>query len=324
MAHPYSSLGRAALIGGLVALLALPLVVGSYPRYIVTMWMIFAVAAMGLNIPMGLAGIYSFGHGAFLLIGAYGTAVAMVHWGWPFWAALPFAVVCAAIVGVLIGLPSLRLSGFSLAIVTFAFGYVLFHVVKTFQYTGGPQGLFLPDIPLVKTFGDRFLYYLTLALFLATLFAASSIAKSKTGRALRTLASSEIVAASLGINPLRYRIIAFVLSAIFGAVAGGLVVLVTGYAAPETYSPELSIDIFAAVIIGGAGTLAGPLLGALFSVLVPELTQGARGLGQIIYALLFCLVVTLFPSGLAGQFKAAWLRLKSSGAGIRTDGKAAA
>ncbi|MGE0799106.1 MAG: branched-chain amino acid ABC transporter permease [Lautropia sp.] len=289
-----------------VVLVGLSLVLGSYARYILTMWMIFAIATTGLNIPMGLSNLYSFGHGGFMLIGAYVTGIGVANWGLPFWAAMALSIVCAAFVGALVGLPSLRLTGFSLGIVTFALGMVLFQTVKAFEYTGGPQGVFLPGVEQSAWLGGRFFYYLALALLVLGQLAAFSIASSKTGRALRTLGSSEIVATSLGVHLLRYKVLAFVLSAVYGAVAGSLLALTTGYVAPETYSPELSVELFAAVMIGGSGTQVGPLLGALFTVLIPEVTQGARGMGQILYALLFCVIATLFPAGLAGMIQAAW------------------
>jgi branched-chain amino acid transport system permease protein len=294
-----------------VAILAVaPLVLGNYPRYVISYWLIIALSAVGLNIPIGLASIYSFGHGGFMLLGAYATGVAMISWGWPLLPAMLLSVVIAAAVGALIGLPSLRLTGFSLAIVTFAFGYMLFHLVKAFDLTGGPQGLFMPDIAFAKIWGGRLLYYLVLVIFVIGVFWAYSIATGKTGRALRTLGTNEIVAQSLGINLLRTKMLSFMLSGVYGAVAGSLLALVTTYVAPETYMPELSINIFAAVMIGGSGTLVGPILGALFIVLIPELTQSAQNLSEIIYALIFCFVATLFPSGLLGMARAGLARLR--------------
>ncbi|HEX2891474.1 branched-chain amino acid ABC transporter permease [Vineibacter terrae] len=304
------SSGWAFALIAVAALAIAPLWLGTYPRYVISIWLIFALSAVGLNIPIGLASIYSFGHGGFMLIGAYATGVATISWGWPLLPAMLLAVVLAIAVGALIGLPSLRLTGFSLAIVTFAFGYMLFHVVKAFDLTGGPQGLFMPETALARAWGGRVLYYVVLAIFVVGVFWAYSIATGKTGRALRTLGTNEIVAQSLGINLLRVKMLSFMLSGVYGAVAGSLLALVTTYVAPETYTPELSINMFAAVMIGGSGTLVGPILGALFIVLIPELTQSAQNLSEIIYALIFCLVATLFPSGLLGMAKSAIRRLR--------------
>ncbi len=304
--HALPLLAAAAVLALAVAGLWL----GSYSRYIISLWLIFALSAVGLNIPIGLASIYSFGHGAFMLIGAYATGVAMANWGWSFAPALALSVVLAIVVGALVGLPSLRLSGFSLAIVTFAFGFMLFHLVKAIDYTGGPQGIFMPDLQFAKWWGGTFIYYLVLVVFVAMTLAAYSLMGSRTGRALRTLGANEIVAQSLGVNLLRTRIVAFVLSSVYAAVAGSLMAALTAYVAPETYAPELSINIFAAVMIGGMGTIMGPILGALFIVLVPELTQSAQNAGQIVYSAIFLLVATLFPAGLLGMARGAVARLR--------------
>jgi branched-chain amino acid transport system permease protein len=293
-----------AFVLAIAVLAAVPLVLGKYAQYLVSMWLVFAIATVGLNIPIGLANIYSFGHGAFMLIGAYAVGVTLGHWGWNPVLAVVFALALAGITGAVVGLPSLRLTGFALAIVTFAFGHTLFHVVKAFEYTGGPQGLFLPALPAAKWWAGRFYYYLVLACFALCLAGAASIAGSRTGRALRTLGSSEVVAQSLGVNLLHYKIAAFVLSAVYGALSGCLLALVTGYVAPDTYSSELSISVFAAVMIGGIGTLAGPVLGAFFVVLIPEFTQSVRGLSLIIYGVLFTVIATLYPAGMAGALQA--------------------
>lgn len=290
-----------AAILAFAALAIAPFVLGTYPRYVLSLWMIFGLAAVGLNIPIGLASIYSFGHGGFMLVGAYGTAVAMTAWGWPFLPAMLFSIALAGVIGALIGLPSLRLTGFSLAIVTFAFAFMLFHVVKAFNYTGGPQGIFMPSVPVFEAWGGRLLYFVVLACFSIGVLAAYSLSSARTGRALRTLGANEIVAQSLGINLLKTKVLAFVLSAVYGAAAGCLLAVTTTYVAPETYAPELSINVFAAVMIGGTGTLLGPILGALFIVLIPELTQAAQNLSEIIYAVVFIFVATVFPTGLLGM-----------------------
>lgn len=128
-----------------------------------------------------------------------------------------------------------------------------------------------------------------------------SLARSKSGRAMRLAGENAVVAQSLGIRIVHYKSAAIVLSALYGATAGSFMVVLTGYVAPETYSTLLSVNLFAAVAIGGIGTVAGPLLGALFIVLIPEVTQSFQNLSQIVYAALFCLVVTLFPRGLVGM-----------------------
>ena len=280
--------------------------VGDYPRYVLTLWMIYSLSALGLNLVMGFGKIYSLGHGGFMLVGAYGTAVAMNHWGWPVPLAIAFAGALAVVVGVFVGLPAIRLRHFSLAIVTFAFGITLFQLVKSTAYTGGPQGLYLEVAKLQALWQGRVLWYASALLALVGLGLSYSVMTSRTGRALRMIAANETVARSFGIHVTFYKLAAFGLAALLGAVAGGMQALVTGFVAPETYGPDLSILVFAAVAIGGQGRLLGPFLGAAFVVAIPELTQDARALAQIIYAVLFITVVTLFPEGLLGMFERGW------------------
>lgn len=296
---------------GLTALCLVGAALGDYPRYVLTLWMVYSLSALGLNLVMGYGKLYSLGHGGFMLVGAYGSAVAMNHWGWPAPLAVAAAGLFAVAVGVLVGLPAMRLKHFSLAIVTFAFGITLFQLVKAFAYTGGPQGLFVDAARLQALWGGRFLWVVSCVLALAGLGMSYRVTGSRTGRALRLIAANETVARSFGIAVTFHKLVAFGLAALLGALAGGLLALVTGIVAPETYGPDLSILVFAAVMIGGQGRLFGPFLGAAFVVAIPELTQDARALAQIIYAVLFIVVVTLFPEGLLGMLHSGWRRLRS-------------
>jgi branched-chain amino acid transport system permease protein len=300
----------AFVCGAALFLLVAPLFVESYVRYLIVLWLIYSISAVGLNLPIGLGRLYSLGHGGFMLVGAYATAVATAQWGWPAAAAFALAIVTALLAGILVGLPAIRLRQFSLAIVTFAFGFTLFHLVKSFALFGGPQGLFMPPLWLSTAFGGLPAYYLAVALALGSVMAAYSVATSKTGRALMMIGENETAAASLGINLTYYKLVAFVFASVLGAAAGFLHAVSTGYVAPETYSAELSITMFAAVMIGGKGRLLGPFLGAAFIVAVPEVTQASQGLAEILYALLFLLIVTLSPGGLAGALDAIAVRLR--------------
>lgn len=304
---------RAALwtAAGFAALCLAGAALGEYPRYVLTLWMVYSLSALGLNLVMGYGKLYSLGHGGFMLVGAYGTAVAMNHWGWPAPLAVAGAGLFAIAAGVVVGLPAIRLKHFSLAIVTFAFGITLFQLVKAFAYTGGPQGLFVDAGRLQALWGGRLLWVASCVLALAGLAVSYRVTGSRTGRALRLIAANETVARSFGIGVTFHKLAAFGLAALLGALAGGVLALVTGIVAPETYGPDLSILVFAAVMIGGQGRLFGPFLGAAFVVAIPELTQDARALAQIIYAVLFIVVVTLFPEGLLGMLQGGWRRVRS-------------
>jgi branched-chain amino acid transport system permease protein len=302
--------GTLAVFAVVLVLCLVDLLVGGYPRYVLTLWLIYSLSALGLNLVMGFGRLYSLGHGGFMLIGAYGTAVAMGHWGLPAPLAMAFAAALAAVVGVFVGLPAIRLRHFSLAIVTFAFGITLFQVVKSFAYTGGPLGLFVDAAAIQALWQGRLLWYAAAILALLGLAMSYSVTSSRTGRALRMIAANETVAQSFGIHLTFYKLAAFALAALLGALAGGMHALVTGIVAPDTYGPDLSILIFAAVMIGGQGRLFGPFLGAAFVVAIPELTQDAGALSQIIYAVLFIAVVTLLPEGLLGMLETGWRRAR--------------
>ncbi len=298
------------VLASFALLLVAGMFAGDYPRYVLTLWMIYSLSAIGLNIVLGFGKIYSLGHGGFMLVGAYGTAVALNHFHFPVPVAIAAAGALATVVGVAVGLPAIRLKHFSLAIVTFAFGITLFQLVKSTSYTGGPQGMFLDVAQLQGIWKGRLLWLVALLLCVTGLGISYSVMISRTGRALRMIATNETVARSFGIRVTFHKLAAFGLAALLGSVAGGMHALITGIVAPETFGPDLSILIFAAVMIGGQGRLLGPLLGAAFVVAIPELTQDARALAQIIYAVLFLIVVTLSPQGLLGMLEAAWKKLK--------------
>lgn len=288
----------------LLVLACAPLFLGSYGKYLLSIWLIFALSATGLNIPMGLASTYSFGHGGFMLIGAYMTALSLSKWGLSVPEAILLAVVAASLIASLVALPSLRLSGLSLGIVTFAFGSLLFNLANTIPYGGGPQGIFLPLATWLNAFDGWALYYLTLGLFALGALWAYSLSSGKFGRALRTLGESVIVAQGFGINVNGLRIRAIVISGAYGGLAGALLALTTGYVGPDSFLPDLSINLFAAVMIGGTGTFVGPFLGALFVVMIPELTQSAQHYAALIYSLIFLALATYFPTGLIGLLRA--------------------
>jgi branched-chain amino acid transport system permease protein len=298
-------LARAAF----AVLLLVPLFTTGYVRYVATLWMIYAIASVGLQIPIGLAAIYSFGHSAFMLIGAYAMALCIILGGWPVPLAVVAALVLAALVGALLAWPSMRLSEFALAIVTMGAASLFFQSVKVFKVTGGPQGLFLPELSFVKAMDGRIFYAMCAVLMLFGLVVARCVQDGRIGRVLRATAANPLMAQSFGVHLMRTRTLAFVISAVYGSIAGSLLGLASGYIAPEAYLPELSIQVFAAVMIGGSGRYWGPVLGALFIVLIPELTQSVQNLSAIIYALLFVAVSTVYPGGLRQMLSGLAFRL---------------
>jgi branched-chain amino acid transport system permease protein len=296
------SLLRAPALSMLATIIVLCLLgpfLKQYLRYVVTLWLIYSLSTLGMNYVMGFGKLYALGHGGFMLVGAYITAAAINHWGWHPAAAMLGAAVVAAVVGILIGLPAIRLRHFSLAIVTFAFASTLFQSIKSIDFFGGPQGLYINAASLPSQDSLK-LWYVTVGLTMLGLAMSYSLINSKSGRALLIISVNEHVARSFGVNVAFYKLSAFSFAAVLGAVSGALLGIATGYVAPDTFNTELSISIFAAVMIGGRGKLLGPFLGAAFIVALPELTQQTRNLAQIIYAVLFLLIVAVFPDGLLG------------------------
>lgn len=277
-----------------------PLAVSTYVYYVIASCLIFAIAASGLNVPFGFTRLHCFGQGAFMLIGAYSMAVAVAYWGLPFWTGFVLATAVAGLLGFLIALPTRTLKGFALAILTFTLALTLVRTVKGLELVGGPQGIQMPAVNAFGVAPGLFAYELTVAVFGISMLILLSVTHSKSGHAMRSVGSNEIVAQAVGINPLKYRVMSMVLSAIYGALAGCLQPLLVGYVAPDTYDPSLSIDLFAAVMIGGLGSFTGPLLGSLFIVLTPELIQESQHFSQMIFAAVFLLVTVAFPGGLVG------------------------
>lgn len=321
---PPAARGGWLVAGGATLLLILAgFTLGNYERYLIVIWLIYSISGLGLNLPIGFGQIYSLGQGGFMLVGAYTTAIVTSTWHLPYAVALVASLVLAVVVGILVGLPAMRLRLFSLAIVTFAFGFMLFHVVKSFQFTGGPQGLFMDPLWLTDAFSGRAIYFFALLVAVLGLLASYSIAHSKSGRALLVVGQNETAARSLGINITYYKLAAFIFASVLGALAGSIHAVLTSYVAPETYAAELSVTMFAAVMIGGKGKLLGPFLGAAFIVGIPEVTQAARGLAEVIYAVLFILVVTVSPGGILGILEGLIARLRRGSVKAATGGERA-
>jgi branched-chain amino acid transport system permease protein len=287
-------------LGG-AALMTVPILSGEYARFVVLTWMTFSISAVGMNFPVGLGRLYSLGHGAFMLIGSYVTAIACSKWGWPFGAGFVLSATIGALFGVLITIPALRLRFFSLAIVTLSFGSTLYYFVKAHEYFGGPNGLFIGGLWIQTYMNGVALYYVVLLVFILSLLAWHSMASSRTGLALKMCSRNEFAANCFGIDVPSTKLIALTFAAFLGSVAGSFQAVALESVSPDSYSPELSILLFAAVMIGGIGRLFGPLLGAGFIIVVPELTHATRGLAEIIFALLFTLVATFSPGGLIGS-----------------------
>ena len=281
----------------------------------------YFVAIVGLNLLTGYTGQISLGHGALMAIGGYTTAWLMVHEHWRDVWTIPLAGLAAGLVGFLIGLPALRLSGLYLALATFAFAVSMPSLLKKFSgITGGGQGLRpIEDAPLqitglsgtVTVLGhsvtqNDFLYYLSWGLGLVAFVAAWLLVRGRVGRTLRAVRDSEVAAASAGVNLARTKTLVFALSGVYAGVAGALFAIQTEIVSPLSFTFVLSIVILVGAVVGGLGSLPGMVLGALFVEYLPDLSTRVSqkpGVPDFVYGLAIILVMILLPTGAGGLLK---------------------
>ena len=253
--------------------LAAPFLLGNYQVTLLVSTLIAIVGAVGLNMLTGTTGLISLGQAGFLAVGAYTNAILMMDFGWPVWLSLPAAGVAAAPISILVGVPSLRLKGLYLAITTLAFAFIINHVILYAEWlTHGPNGIFVSG---AKLFGfdiqkGKPLYYTTLAVAAIVVFAALNIQRSRIGRAWMAIRDHDIAARVMGVDLVRYKLYAFMVSSFIVGIAGALISLQIRFVNIDVFALILSIEALAIVILGGLGSIAGAILGAIFLSLLPE------------------------------------------------------
>lgn len=281
----------------------------SYSLLVMTLIALTAVVCVGLNILIGLSGQISFGHVAFYGIGAYASALLTIA-GVPFALALVMAALITGMVGALLALPAVRVSGPYLAMVTIAFGFMVHHGMMEWRsLTGGANGLMgIPSPELGNLAPDTGLALMAVALMVAAFGFYHRLFRSGWGRAIRSVKASEIAARSLGFNPLFTKTLAFTLSATLAGLAGALLSPLMMFISPESFPFTQSILFVLAVIVGGAGTVFGPLLGAMLIVLVPEMLSSMAEARLLMFAGVLLGVLWIAPRGVLGVFQARWAR----------------
>lgn len=253
--------------------LVAPFVIGNYQVTLLVSTLIAIVGAVGLNMLTGTTGLISLGQAGFLAVGAYTNAILMMDFGWPVWLSLPAAGVVAALISILVGVPSLRLKGLYLAITTLAFAFIINHVILYAEWlTHGPNGIFVSG---AKMFGfdiqkGKPLYYTTLAVAAIVVFAALNIQRSRIGRAWMAIRDHDIAARVMGVDLVRYKLYAFMVSSFIVGIAGALISLQIRFVNIDVFALILSIEALAIIILGGLGSIAGAILGAIFLSLLPE------------------------------------------------------
>jgi branched-chain amino acid transport system permease protein len=304
--------------GGVAFLAVLPHWLSTFRAYQVGYVGIYFIAIIGLNILTGYTGQISLGHGGFMAIGGYTTAILVGHHGIRDLWTIPLAGVVAGAVGLLFGVPALRLSGLYLALVTFAFAVALPAVLKKFDhFTGGTQGINLFGVKGSTgtlgvtvlghklTFND-WIYYLSWAIAAVMLALAWALLRTRPGRTFRAIRDSEIAATSSGVNLPLYKTLAFGVSAFYAGVAGSLFAIATTYVNPDTFPIVLSLYLVIGAAVGGLGSLAGLAAGALFIQYLPDLSQrisSSPGAPSVVYGVVLIVVMLVLPTGAAGLLK---------------------
>lgn len=275
----------------------------------------------GLNILMGYAGQVSLGHAAFWGLGAYISGVLSAKFGWSPPLALAASVLGTCTVALAVGLPTLRLKGHYLAMATLGVG-VIFHslFVQFAGLTGGPSGLV--DVPSFSlgsfTIGTTLRnYYFIWAWVALGLVGALNLSQSRMGRALNAIKGSDVAAECMGVDTYRYKVIIFVLSAAYAAVAGSLYVHYLNFVAPDTFGFMNSVLLLTMVVVGGIGAFWGPVVGASILTLLPEYLRAYEGLEVVLYGLILVAVMMFMPKGLAPLFRG-WRRRWQAPAGGRS------
>lgn len=260
----------------LVALCALPFLFNAYWTYLACLVLINVIAATGLNILTGFTGLVSLGHAAFMAVGAYTVAWLEKNTGIPVLLNLLAGGLVAAGVGVIVGLPSLRVKGLYLAIATIAASFILhFIFIDWKSVTGGTAGLSLEPATIlgVQLIGYDQLYWLVMPICVLMVTGAANLFRNRIGRAFIAVRDRDISAEVLGIPLLRTKLMSFGLASFYAGIAGGLWVLFFRVVTPESFPLITSIFLLAAVIVGGMGTIIGGVIGAIFMTLVPELLR---------------------------------------------------
>jgi branched-chain amino acid transport system permease protein len=296
-------LGLAALVLVLLLLIAAPKLANGYIIYIMAMMCINALMASGFNFVIGFLGQLVFANTAFFGIGAYCYGIVMVHTGLPFPVALLAACIAGGVAGLVVGLPALRLTGFQLAIVTLAFNELMRWIyLHSGSVGGGASGMELPDPQFLglELINDQSKYLFILAVTVVAIWMVRNIARSTVGRAIVSVGAAELAAAALTIPPVRYKIAAFGLSGFFTAIGGALFALLLGRVAPESFSLGQLLLGFAMVMVGGMGTVVGPILGAILLTAAPEFLRNIAGAEEILYSFLLIGLLLFMPSGLFG------------------------
>lgn len=319
-----------AALASAIAVLGFPAVAGAFPLDLANQFLLAGIGALALMVLTGFAGQVSLGHAGLLAAGAFTVGILFNELAAPFWITLPLCFVTGGLIGVIFGLPSLRLRGLYLAVSTLGLHFIVIYVGGEYEAARTYAAGISIDPPVV--FGHEFYdgaswYFVLLAALAATWFVCRNLARSRTGRAWAMVRTNDAVAAATGIDVKRAKLFAFVFSSALTAFAGGLFAYYRGFVSIEAFSLYLAVQYVAMIIIGGVGSLAGALLGAAFVTVLPFLIEGilfalpganqyagsAFAANYAAFGLVMILFLALEPHGLMGL----WHRLAAAASRLR-------
>lgn len=294
----------------LAVMLAIPVVGGGrYVVYLGTLLALQAGLAVSLNIVMGYAGQFAMSHAAFYGFGAYASAILVTSLGFNFWLAVPAAMLGAGALAVVIGYPALRYTGgVHLALITFAFGELARLIAANWdQLTGGPMGMRVMYSP-GSFFGmdlssAKGLYWLAAGMLLVCLLVTVVIQRSRFGRGLVAVREDETLASFLGVNVVGYKVAAYAISSMLAAMVGCAYAPIMSFISPDLLSAHETISLIGVLMVGGIGTVAGPVVGTIIFLGIPEMLRVARLYRLVVLGVIIVVVVLFMPKGIAGVLR---------------------
>jgi len=305
---------RGLWAGITVLLLAVPwMITERYYAYVIALSGIWTILVLSLNILVGYTGQVSLCHGSFFGIGAYTSTLLVLKAGWSYWLALPVAALLAGAIGCLIGIPALRSKGSYFAICTLGFGMIVTIILDNWiSLTGGSNGIssipppdpiVLPSLGEITFQSQESQYYLILVTIYFLLFFTRRVMDSRTGRAFLAVRRDEALAESIGVDPMRYKLLAFTMGAFFAGVAGSFYSWLVGVITPAVSSLYVSFEALIFLVVGGVGTLVGPILGTFLLTVAPEYLQVIPEYRMVIYGVLLFLTIVFMPHGVMGGIR---------------------
>jgi branched-chain amino acid transport system permease protein len=292
-----------AWLSALACLAMLPQILTvKYYLHLSILALIWVIMAQGQNLIQGYTGYVSIVGAGFMGIGAYSSTLMGIHFQWPIWATMAVAPLITALSALATGYPSLRVKGHYFAIVTLAFNLIIVIVLVNYsELTKGETGM--SNIPKPWGGNREAFFYLALLLAASLTLLSALIARSRVGEILLAIRQNEDLVGAIGIAAWKYKLFAFVVSAMYAGLAGALYAHFQGFINPEIFGVAQSLDAILAVILGGSGTIAGPVIGAFLVVFLPELLRFADSFRLILYGLILVLATIFMPIGIVGVGK---------------------